>query len=172
MILPILRSLPAVTTGRRTNGIGRRRWLDTRDRDLAGGPRAASVRPPKPSSDEPSHRRRPRGSDFTMIKAIAALCLVAVAAGGGFLLGRRFTDRDTRQIGYWARCDATEVANPGLARALAAVAGSTLVIPSGCRLLIGPPAPATPAVVIPSATRIRCEGPTAGQLQLQLGGVA
>lgn len=99
-----------------------------------------------------------------MIKAVAALCLVAVAVGAGFLLGERFGGRDTQQVGQWARCDAGEVANAGLARALAAVAGRTLVIPSGCRLLIGPPAPTTPptpAVSIPSGTRIRCEGPTA-----------
>ena len=47
-------------------------------------------------------------------------------------------------------------------QALERAAGGTLVVPAGCRLVIGPPPPGAAALTVPTGTRVRCESHTAG----------
>jgi len=91
---------------------------------------------------------------------VAAVVGVGVAA---FVGGRATRGPTLRvRVDRFAACDGVHDARAGTQRALDAAAGRTLVVPAGCRLLVGRPATGTTALVVPSGTRVRCAGRDAG----------
>jgi hypothetical protein len=92
---------------------------------------------------------------------IAAALVASVAAA--FLLGRRAVRSGLYvRVDHFARCDGRADATAGVQRALAAAAGKTLLVPSGCKLLLATPGAGNAAVTIPNRTRIFCADHSAG----------
>jgi hypothetical protein len=69
---------------------------------------------------------------------------------------------DGLRVDEYASCAGTTDATNGMKAALEAARGRTLVIPSGCKLLIASPGVGAAAIIVPSETTIRCEDQTAG----------
>ena len=90
----------------------------------------------------------------------AALVAVIVAA---FVAGRATRAPALRvRVDQFAACDGVRDARAGTQRALEAAVGRTLVVPAGCRLMVGRPVTGSTVLVVPSGTRVHCAGRDAG----------
>jgi len=100
----------------------------------------------------------------TRIGTLVAVALLAVAWLAVASEAERPGSLHRIRVDDYASCAGTTDATAGLKGALAAAAGKTLFVPSGCKLLIGSPGIGGAALTLPSETTILCEDQTAGFL--------